>query len=108
MNYELAKQLQDAGFPQSAPLEPYCLDCKNWKKERCLLEGHNTDYIKVPTLSELIEACGERFGSLVQTNMRDKNWMAVWESEPLEEEYIYGQIPEEAVAKLWLELNKNA
>ena len=55
---------------------------------------------KTPTLSELIEACGDSFHSL---SMDDKtHWVANWR--------VYGEsrgsTPEEAVAKLYIALNK--
>lgn len=58
MTYELAKKLKNAGFPQP---KVGCHECS---------EGHeqfdNGAY--APTLSELIEACGEGFHCLVRTD----------------------------------------
>lgn len=63
MTYDLAKQLKDAGFPQT-------------KTDGTLKNGH---YIAEgrepcfdPTLSELIEACGDDFYSLVYA--LDDDW----------------------------------
>ena len=53
MNYELAKELEDAGFPQSgkggriAPPEK--------------IVARREDFVYVPTLEELIEATGTRY-----------------------------------------------
>lgn len=65
MPYELAKQLKDAGFPQnkshwyySSHTEPVTLWCINAIPE----EHYNV--IAVPTLEELLEACGEHFWAL--------------------------------------------
>ena len=63
MDYNLAKQLKDAGLPQGER-SPYCLKCKVWKTYSCFKEGHKTDFIRIPTLSELIEACGDGFRGL--------------------------------------------
>lgn len=86
MNYELAKELKDAGFESKHSSE----DAKYPDKD---------GYVP-PNLSELIEACGERFGELYRF---PQSWSA--------EEYGNsgvegnGSTPEEAVARLWLALN---
>ena len=46
---ELAKKLKDAGFPQS---------------EFPRVQQQTVRYARMPTLSTLIEACGEGFGAL--------------------------------------------
>lgn len=61
--------------------------------------------IKEPTLSELIEACGDRFWRLIKTETK-KEW---WIVECKNCAYLIavgGKTPQEAVANLWLELNK--
>ena len=91
MDYELAKQLKDVGFPQGGKVRP--TKCAGWG-------GGDSDVIN-PTLEELIDACGDGFWSLTkhsniwQTNFRDG--MAGETA---------GKTPTEAVARLWLELNK--
>jgi len=91
MNYELAKKLKDAGFPVKYP-------------DNLFVEGEKSAYI--PTLSELIEACGDRFECLSKV---ENQW---WVDErggffSNGETATYGgSTPEEAVAKLWLGLNK--
>ncbi len=63
----------------------------------------------VPTLSELIEACGEKFEELI--NLKDK-WICYGGGKDIikgvEQWHAFGEgsTPEEAVANLWLELNK--
>lgn len=84
MNYELAKQLKDAGFPLKWSLVP---------GEVYTREAH------VPTLSELIEACGLGFYTLI--NNLNSKWSAVRD----DRSHYVGTTPEEAVAKLWLALN---
>lgn len=106
MNYELAKKLKDAGFPQIP-------------QNDCFIDGD--DSVTKPTLSELIEACGDLFVSLhpnktIFWNQATKknefsivDWRASGDScegniTPMH--VSVGQTPEEAVANLWLELNK--
>jgi len=92
MTYALAKQLKDAGFPI---------------RKTCLCEEDVCVHIEYPTLSELIEACGDSFGELNHyRNSRD--WEAIsenWQDEQGVGRMTSGKTPEEAVAKLWLALN---
>jgi hypothetical protein len=96
MNYELAKQLKDAGFPQQ----------ENSYQAIQTYPAKNAGVIPYyPSLSELIEACGDRFNSVCREP--DGMWWADWESKPLELEGDRATTPEEAVARLWLALNKS-
>jgi hypothetical protein len=94
MTYELAKQLKDAGFP-----------LKTDYKERGIVEYEATEGGAVgyyePTLSELIEACGDRFVGL---DRFDGGWKATGVISNLLCSRD-GSVPEEAVGKLWLALN---
>lgn len=83
MTYELVEQLKKAGYPIEM-----------------LIGG----VLKFPTLSELIEACGEEFESLTQTLHEDAKWK--WTA-CTSEIRTFGNTPEEAVANLYLSLNKN-
>jgi hypothetical protein len=106
MNYELAKKLEHAGWPQR-------------KHGLKAITDDHTDLCTEPTLEELIEACGKEFSGferfLDNTGkhcIRD-NWRAFggpgrlnqayreWEYE----HYAFGHTPTEAVAELWLVLN---
>jgi hypothetical protein len=90
MNYELAKKLRDAGYEQHGATELY-----------------------IPSLSELIEACGKPF-VLHSPKSKDiseeyyqpseTEWTAYYQDDRFLKEF--GSTPEEAVANLWLELNK--
>lgn len=124
MTYELVKQLKDAGFPQKAsfywdeifegdpfakirPAHAFTLD-----KEGIPLA---TDLYAMPTLSELIQACGDGLENLYndkgggelkwRTNYvyddgsEYNDWAGSSDS--------YGSTPEEAVARLWLELHRD-
>ena len=89
MTYELAKQLKDAGFPLNMSDH---LECVYNKTE--FIDGI---WYHVPTLSELIEACGTC----------QLNWYAdAKHAQALADGNIgEGSTPEEAVANLWLALN---
>ncbi len=96
MNYELAKQLKDAGFPQvqTHPSGQDYRDCTN------------------PTLSELIEACGNvtimiwgcklhgYYAAIQPCNQSLHEWASIIEGKGS------GPDPDVAVARLWLALNK--
>ena len=96
MRYELAKKLKDAGFPYKKSL------FGGLTEESYLDEKGNT--YNQPTLSELIEACGDSFGSLGVNGqgINNKKWHCFGKNRLIE----FGKTPEEAVANLWLELNK--
>ena len=91
MNYKLAKQLKEVGFPQHK-FEDHNKECLN---------RVNMD-VCFPTLSELIEACGDEFTSLGRGYIRDNPY---FEAESYELS-CKGKIPLEAVAKLYIKLNK--
>ena len=102
MNYELAKQLKDAGFPQEGKGETIGVSGG-------LIE-HSGD-VYLPTLSELIEACGEEFYSLLRSATSDGEKMdkglSLWHAIIYQEKSVgTGETPEEAVARLYIALNK--
>ena len=104
MNYELVKELKNAGFPQADyPRLGYHHDGR-------LCGGANGDCIEydVPNLSELIEACGDEFHSLLR--IQREEWQIVGpyrDKDETERRLInFNKTPEEAVARLWLSLNK--
>jgi len=107
MNYELAKQLKDAGYKQkNVGMFVY----KNDKGHIGEIAGgryFNNEDIKEedvyyqPTLSELIEACGDGFYIL-----RKLSTGFVAEDAAYDKTLGQGKTPEEAVAKLWLKLDE--
>ena len=101
MNYELAKQLSDAGFPQGGQ--------GKWVLPPETIIARREDRVYVPTLSELIEACGSNFQALFREQDR---WTAQQElpaNDPGGKFHIATAVtPEDAVALLWLALNKKA
>jgi hypothetical protein len=88
MNNELIQELTDAGYPIVKVL------------------GN----ISAPTLSELIKECGDIFYSLTYAvyendgteTSPEKSWIAGL----VDSFHQIGRTPEEAVARLWLALNK--
>lgn len=89
MTYELAKKLKDAGFPGF--IKGLTGKVEVW------------DIVSSkPSLSELIEACGDGFSSLSKVEL-GKIYLA---SSDINGSFN-GPTPEEAVAKLWLKLNKH-
>ncbi len=97
--YELAKQLRDAGFPQNSEdtISEYLPDSPIPYYERS---------VSNPSLSELIEVCGNGFDIL----KRDLENMWIAESGPDDfygaDYRSEGSTPDEAVAKLYLAINK--
>lgn len=110
MNYELAKNLKDAGFPQRKvgyETDPYLgtYKCK-LKKGSGFFEN-----AYAPSLSELIEACGGKFTSLINGFPNGQSvpgsTVAKWEAWGEYPKYCgLGQTSEEAVANLYLKLNE--
>ena len=101
MNYELAKKLKDAGFPM--PLS--AID----ERVREAF-GENGKVYLFPTLSELIEACGKDFGMLINMSSDNKQKFEAYSDTDYGPSPSglkgNGATPEEAVANLWLALNK--
>lgn len=118
MTYELAKQLKEAGFPQGGEGKTVS-KLKNIKTDlgglKVKAQTHYTQpkYAYIPTLSELIEACGgDSITIRLQSYWSENDLM--WQADTSgnfmvdAENHIaeVGSTPEEAVAKLWLELKK--
>jgi len=97
MEYELAKKLKDAGFPQVGGR--VCIHGIQY--------GHCDDEFCIPTLSELINACGDKIKRIERSSdYYGKNltsWF-IWSTEPVSASWELSL--EEALAKLWIELNK--
>jgi hypothetical protein len=127
MPYELAKELKDAGFPQTE--DQYCR-CSFLTAEQLdgvpVIYDCKTERVSKPTLEELIEACGDEFVCLreFRAEMRrqgptsakhapaEKYWIAessrVLSGRDGTHSWVArnGSTPTEAVARLWLALNK--
>jgi hypothetical protein len=106
MNYEVYKRLKEAGWPFKIPK-----DCSGHGCPGVFIHFGESVVYEPPTLSELVEACGNMFGKLERVGNK---WLATYPhisavnlpSQP--DEYV--DTPEEAVANLFLSLNnkKNA
>lgn len=98
MQYELAFKLKMAGFPQGG--------AGRWTYPPDKLVGRPRDRVYVPSLSELIAACAtdhvrlESDGDLPAAT----RWYA---QDQISMNIGLGSTPEEAVARLWLALQKN-
>jgi hypothetical protein len=94
ISYDLARELKDAGYPFPKPIE-------------------GDEFWYLPTLEELIEACGISFLKLErgtrQTGEREISdcWTVMGLiAEPHEYNAYTEATPTEAVARLWLALNR--
>lgn len=120
MTYELAKQLKDAGFPQTGDFwwvqlsenvrNVFCGMCLNPEYRHF---GSYEKLCTAPTLSELIEACGDKFFRFELQFWPNKHMtMDMWwaTARDLKDKNYDegGSTPEEAVAKLYLALNKKS
>lgn len=93
LSYSLAKELKEAGFRQS-------------ERARAQQEA-GYEYVSIPNLAALIEACGGNFGAL---GREPDCWVACeYVSDDGEwKNAVEGETPEDAVARLWLLLNQRA
>ena len=105
MNFELLKQLKDAGYGY---LSFKTERTKKFPNKPYNFEGQDTVY--TPTLSELIVACGDKFNNLhffhYERKNLDNKWICNFNDEFNADGDSEGTTPEEAVARLWLKLNK--
>ena len=87
ISYQLARNLKDAEFPQSELARAQ--------------QQASYHYVSLPTLSTLLEACGENFGALGREP--DCSVACEYISERGEWTNAHeGETPEDAVARLWL------
>lgn len=94
LNYDLLKSLKDTGFPFDF----------DRKCPQCTEEGtHSNCPDSTPTLSELIEACGDEMNTLIKS---DGKWSAYDNSFIGNSPAGVGLTPEEAVASLFIALHK--
>ena len=98
MEYELAKKIKDAGFRQRG--EGILIVIKSSAIGPTTKSFNNYSFY-LPTLSELIKACGEDFGHLD----KEGDTFVAFSVDGLGEDYN-SPTPEEAVANLWLRLNE--
>lgn len=119
INYELALKLKEAGFPQ--PEKPTLGHYNSWMLKNTFgvayykVEGQGEptlirlspgmfyalESVYIPTLSELIEACGTLFSLISRGGDIKDRGIEMWEAYA-KSKYGQGRTPEEAVANLWL------
>jgi hypothetical protein len=108
MNHELAKKLEDAGFPQKHDYRVTIWGFKAIEKDmmctKCAsIYGRDVEACR-PTLLELIEACGTELSGLSVLGEEGKfQWCATGK----DEESRYGSTPDIAVSNLWFKLRED-
>lgn len=95
MTYEDALELKNAGFPQYG----------EGKKTGSINSEGRGEAIYIPTLEELIEACGDRFLQLEKIYVSNE-FIALGLNELNYRPIGKGSTPEQAVKNLWMVLNK--
>ena len=112
ISYELAKELKDAGFPQDGSWSLSGTKAQGEYEQGSYIKGtHVPDLVYLPTLTELIEACG-RDGLVLRRSEWNKDdgkgWVACLFDLNLTVRYESGDCstPEESVARLWLSLSR--
>lgn len=98
MDYELCKELKTVGFP-----------FKSWSdtpSEQVVWDDTEIPISAEPTLSELIEACGDIFGGVHRLQI--DGWIAfIFDIEDSTRQVeAKGKTPSEAVARLYIALHK--
>lgn len=109
MDYSLARSLKDAGFPQEPDGLGRWID-KFDQTYSGFAPAEPEDAI-IPTLSQLIEACGEKFLGLAKWDLdsgpeKVARWYASTRVKKNTSDLCWGDAPEEAVGNLWLALNE--
>ena len=105
MDYELAKRLKDAGLPMPNRVRFDPLGMVDLKGK---------DEVWIPTLKELIEACGNGFEILYKENkyVNKRDWFFAGQADGADGGDLHslaypfgeGSTPSEAVANLWLNI----
>jgi hypothetical protein len=113
MNYDLAKELKDAGFRQWGEGQMFVLHGALPESDQIVSVISYREYVYAgetkheksyaPTLEELIEACGEGFDSLY---LQHGSWAAIGGAGKGDVRITQVSTPAEAVARLWLALNR--
>ena len=101
LSFELAKRLKEAGYPQKFKTTNethYTLEGK--VMNTIPIQYHPDETIYAPSISELIEACGDGFSALKPFG---KEWVA---ENKKKHGGMLGKTIEEAVTKLWLTINE--
>lgn len=75
-------------------------------KENLQKQLRESGYIAEFDLSSLVESCGDKFRGLEIGDWMEEDNSKLWYAKSKDEIIIQCSTPEEAVANLWLELNK--
>jgi len=113
IDYDLAKELKDAGFPQKYVRGQMEYD-PNVEADEDGILPEGTEEVFHPTLSELIEACGDAIDAIFSpfSSMSEHEGHQLYEGWRVDSTNdslgiaVTGKTPEEAVAYLYLALNK--
>jgi hypothetical protein len=104
IEYDLAKQLRDAGFPQTPTHGIGCWwtwEGYVYKAEKDIPKKYRGVWFLNPTLTELINACGDQFFSVMLTD-------GLWSAHGLRMHVggSAGTSPDSVVARLWLRMKE--
>ena len=115
ITFELAQKLHKAGLRRVGNIEltQFFISENTIMIWQDIMKARNTigglpywkEFVPVYTLEELIDACGNNFGEFKKAN---NTWWAnngKEKNDGTNEMEVYGETPEEAIAKLWLALN---
>lgn len=106
MDYKICKQLKDAGFSQRKEVTYIYFNEKTEKESIGESYGTPPNCCYIPTLSELIEACGDELFGLQRSDNQTGNKWSAWSKFPEALVEKGAETPEIAVANLYLALNK--
>lgn len=106
ITYELAKELKDAGFSQKSTEINGCFYYRNKNiiNISVMVCKPEKNMIYIPTLEELIEACGDEKFSLW---CYPHGYIIGFTPGSMKDDMRICKTPSEAVARLWLVLNEN-
>lgn len=104
MNYKLAKQLSEAGFPQASYVGAQWYAHGGIIRQTKPMSTVPDGYLYLPTLEEIIEACGDDYFTLSGIG---SDWLAVYGVKGVKYGEVRGKIRIEAIARLWLALNSD-
>ena len=106
MDYELCKKLKEAGFPQKGNGR---IEINESSEHNHWTDGLNCDTTcwdpYQPTLSELIDACGEGFYDLLDRKYKKIRRYRASSGFEYHDIEAFGKTPEIVVANLYLALN---
>lgn len=127
LSFQDCQELKEHGFPQQPAIDISGIDgvflggfytlsneevgegaiaFLNQREYEQYKDSTKTIVIKYPTLSELIDACSEKFLGIQHRRILRRSGLAPWYAKEIGGNIVDGTTPEEAVKKLWLSLNK--